>query len=122
MITSLDELFYFADLNADAQAKASWSFIDGDRALIIHRLRQRKISNLRDIHATVNNETHIRGLYNSLRSNRLISETKAIRVAVLVENLAMFSADGDYYLFTRKMFTSQLMDELGLKPTDPQSA
>ena len=119
MITSLDQLFYFADLDAEAQAKAAWSFIDGDRALVIQRLRQHKVSNLRNIHATVNNTTHISELYNSLRTNKVIRETNAIRVAVLVENLAMFSADGDCYLFTRKMFASQLMDELGLKPTDP---
>ncbi len=122
MITSLDQLFYFTDLNAEAQAKAAWSFIDGNRALIIHRLRQHKISNLRNIHATVNNETHIRELYNSLRTNKKVSESKAIRIAVLVENLAMFSADGDYYLFTRNLFASQLMDELGLRPTDPYPA
>lgn len=122
MIMDLGKLFLFHELSAEAQARASWSFIDGDRALVIQRLRQHKISNLRNIHATVNNETHIRALYNSLRSNRLISETNAIRVAVLVENVAMFSAEGDYFLFTRMMFTSQLMEELGLKPTDPQSA
>lgn len=64
MIMDLGKLFLFHELSAEAQARASWSFIDGDRALVIHRLRQHKISNLRNIHATVNNETHIRALYN----------------------------------------------------------
>ena len=114
-----DELLYLNELPEDVQEKAVCSWLDGRRAMIICRIRACKASARRNIHATINNKYHIYGYNKDLRTIKRLREDECEREDALVEDAPLFSAEGDFYLFPRKMFTSQLLPKLGLVATVP---
>lgn len=114
-----DELLYLNELPEELQEKAVCSWLDGRRAIIVRRIRARKVSARRNIHATINDRYHIYGYNRDLRAIKRLRENECEREETLLEDSPLFSADGDFYIFPRKMFASQLIAKLGLVATAP---
>ncbi|MCE9985159.1 Uncharacterised protein [Enterobacter hormaechei] len=114
-----DELLYLNELPEELQEKAVCSWLDGRRAMIVRRIRARKVSARRNIHVAINDKYHIYGYFRDLRTLKRLREDENEREEALFDDLPLFSAAGDFYLFPRKMFTSQLLAKLGLVATAP---
>ncbi|EYU16573.1 MULTISPECIES: hypothetical protein [Photorhabdus] len=102
-------LVTYDNLSPQTQKVARKSVTAGQKYLARKAVRVQKVKSKRNIHAAINDRYRNRRLMNSIELGRKMEAAPTTYVELLImENLCMFSPEGDHFLFSEHKYISQL--------------
>ncbi|TDB45322.1 hypothetical protein [Photorhabdus luminescens] len=102
-------LVKYDDLSPQARKAALQSATAGQKYLTRKAIRIQKAESKRNIHVAINDRYRNCRLLNSIELDRKMETAPTNYVELLImENLCLFSPEGDHFLFSEHKYVSQL--------------